>query len=318
MADQTKTPTPVETSFGEGSTFTADFTGDKTKPVIGAGSDGQQESFEDGASQPPEITDADLEDLNEDGTTPDPDDDSHLDPDADANEEPGEEGDEADADAELPVGELGAFDPADEAVVAKFDEVYFKDGKLNPDVLMSEFDANGDKKTLNGATYEYLESLGIPKDFVKEIESNRLALREQANTEFYASVGGKETYDAAFAWGKENYTEAQRTAFNAAKDKGGVEFDDAVEALMARYGKAVPGGVKTAATEKKTPALTLKDRRAASPKKDVTNSAAGGGNKTEGYADAAAHRAALKEAGDDAQKQEAVRKRLRASSWVGR
>lgn len=167
---------------------------------------------------------------------------------------------------------------------------------------------------LNEGTYAYLEDLGIPRDRVQDHLEGLVAKRTAAEAAFYSAIpGGKEGFEAALAWGRETYTDAQREAFNAARDKGGQEAADAVEALMARFARANPNVLP-----KTDPAgRTLRDRRRASPNRVVAAAPGGegGGSAAKGYANEAEYHADLKAAAKDPKKLEETRVRLRASAF---
>jgi hypothetical protein len=163
-------------------------------------------------------------------------------PEADPKDEPAEEDD------------LGEWKD-DPETLEKFDARYFKEGKLDQATLSKEFWSNyakaEDKSTvsLNEATLGYLnDRMGLDKGFVKEVCDSLVA--KQASTEegLYATVGGKESFEAMVKWGKEGgYTPAQRERFNKALKAGGADLEDALAALSARYTKANPDAAKTSA-----------------------------------------------------------------------
>jgi hypothetical protein len=150
----------------------------------------------------------------------------------------------ADAGGEREVPDLGEYEPSDPEVAAKFDEHYFtEDSKLNVSALEKEWFANGkdgQPGTLNEATYKYLEHrLGLPKDVVDGYAEGLVLKAEKSNAEFFAGAGGKERFEQALSWAKEGgYTEAQRSRFNDALNKGGADAEDARDALMGRFSKS--------------------------------------------------------------------------------
>ncbi|MBK3400429.1 hypothetical protein [Methylobacterium ajmalii] len=185
-----------------------------------------------------------------------------------------EDEDKPEGDDEPSEGDLPDYDPDNEETKAAYDKKYFTDGgKVNLQVLSAEYFTNAekgeDKAGLNAGTYAYLEdTLGLDKAAVQEIERGQLALRDQATQAFYTKVGGKEGYEAALAWAKDGgYSEAQRQRYNALLAKGGADFEDAAEALMARYAKAT-GKAAPEAGRRGPP----RGRRPSSPQRDVTGS----------------------------------------------
>ncbi|WP_298951545.1 hypothetical protein [uncultured Methylobacterium sp.] len=191
--------------------------------------------------------------------------------------EPPRDETEAEPDADA----LPDYDPDNEGVRAAYDKKFFTEaGTVNLPALSGEFFANAAKDKdgkggLNEGTYAYLQdTLGLDKAAVQEIERGQMALREQANTAFYGKIeGGKERYEKAIAWAVGGgYSEAQRAAYNEAQTKGGAAFEDAVDALMSRFGRA---SGDTGKPQRRGPPT----RRPSSPQRDVTaGSRAGGGD----------------------------------------
>lgn len=236
----------------------------------------------------------------------------------------GDEGDATEETSEQPE-DLGDWDPDNAETAEKFDARYFKstdDGssELNMDAFASEVAANAAKEegtpVLNEATYGWLKDrMGVSKDYADSIIKGQIALRKQAEDDFYGRVGGKEVYDAKLAWAKDNYTADQKTRFNAAVQKGGAEAEEAIELLNTRWEKAgnkAPGAKRDAGRKGVPP------RRAVSPGKTTTSAEnPGGGGGLKPFADADEHRHAMAEAqrsGDKA-KIALVRKRLAASTF---
>ncbi|GJE18766.1 hypothetical protein [Methylobacterium marchantiae] len=217
-----------------------------------------------------------------------------LEPKAAKAETPEDPAPEEDAPADEPAeGDLPDYDPANEEVQKAYDEKFFtKEGVVNLDALSGEFFTNlakGEGK-LNEGTYGFLKAtLGLDQAAVKEIERGQMALREAADTQFFAKVeGGKANYEAAIKWAVEGgYTPAQRAAYNEAQAKGGAAFEDAVEALMTRAKKG--GAVKAADTS--TRRGPPPSRRPGVPSRDVTGTAraATGGSSGDQFANAAEH-----------------------------
>lgn len=151
--------------------------------------------------------------------------------------------------AEDEAADLGEW-KTDPETQAKFDARYFKEGKLNEAVLSKEFFASKGQKDKDGkalpaglkdSTYAYLQdTLGISKEFAKQVEAGLEANNAKAEQAFTDRVGGVDRYNAALEWGRTNYTPAQRERFNAARLKGGEDFLETVDALMLRYEKANP------------------------------------------------------------------------------
>ncbi|RWI06809.1 MAG: hypothetical protein EOQ89_03505 [Mesorhizobium sp.] len=206
-------------------------------------------------SKPKETVAFDSNDLPDDEENDDVPSQDQSDESDDAGSDQGADQDDAGGDEEGPGGEddLGAFDPEDPEVVAKFDQKYLKeDGFLDLDgVLTQEFWANAEagKEGLNDETYAYLEARGISKAQVKQIEAMATTQKVQseksvveADMKLFQVAGGPDKLQAALKWGKEGgYTADQQARFNKiAKGKDQAAKEEAVLALMARYEKANP------------------------------------------------------------------------------
>lgn len=219
--------------------------------------------------------------------------------------------------------DLGDYNSEDPEVVSKFEARYFKDDGengqvLNTDAFNEELAANlaadPENFNINASSRKFLKDrLGISDALIDNHLKGIKAQTEVNDAAFYATptVGGKEAYEAKLAWGKENYTPAQKEKFNAAIKAGGDSALEAVELLALRYASANKD--EGQAGDQKVPAKSL--GRPVSPKKDVTSSATAGRSAgVEPFASADDHRKALKAAKNDAER-DVVRKRLRVSPW---
>lgn len=223
------------------------------------------------------------------------------------------------AETQEDIPDLGEYNPADAATLAKYDAHYYTpEGSLNKDALTKEFWGN-EGKGLKEGTYAYLtDRLGVSKEFVQEVERGLVA-NQQGQVQAIAGrvhemAGGKASYDAAMTWakGEGGYTKEQQARYDALSLKGGPDFDDAVLALVARHAAANPGAAGRALPN-------LRPRRAVSPARNATagrgETPPGARSQAEAFADNRAYLAALREAGQDRDKQAAVRDRLRASHF---
>lgn len=162
----------------------------------------------------------------------------------------GEAGQEAAGDGGDEAPDVGEFRADDPDVVALYDATYkTPDGALNMEALSGEWWSSAVQSedgvfvgTLKDGTYAYLESLGIPKDVVKDYEKAMVAQAAHVRAEIVAKSGGKDTVEAALKWGREGgYTPAQRERFNAAMRSSDLEtVSDALDALVARYERSNP------------------------------------------------------------------------------
>lgn len=165
------------------------------------------------------------------------------------------EQDEGEASDEEEVVELPDYDPEAENfedIRQQYDKKYFtEEGKLNTDILSTEYWANfekvgGDvsKASLPEGTYKYLrDALGMDKDQVKVIEASLVAKHMQDSQKLYAPFGGVERVQTAVEWAKAGgYNEAQREKFNKAQKEGGENYAEQLELLMSRFRGANKGG----------------------------------------------------------------------------
>lgn len=145
--------------------------------------------------------------------------------------------------------DLGEYKADDPDIKAKFDKRYYKeDGTLDTAALSTEFWANTAKAgdgvgSLNEATYAYLQDvIGIDKASAQKIEKGLVAERQREAAEFHAKVGGADKLEAAISWAVEGgYTQEQRDRYRALQAKGGADFEEAAELLVARFLRAKGG-----------------------------------------------------------------------------
>ncbi len=230
--------------------------------------------------------------------------------DGDAGEEANDEAEGGDDDAPIDVDVPDEFKADDPEVVAQFDKA-FKDenGKLNLVALSTQWWANAQasedgKGHLTPATYDYLDSLGIPPELVKQVEANQQAANATAAQNLYARAGGKANLDAAIAWAVKDgsYNETQKAAFNRAIAAGGNTAEDAIDLLMSRHEKATK-------------------RNSTSPRKSAGEQASAGeasGAEADVFSTREEWLAARKEAGRDTTKQQAVSAKFRRSPNAGK
>jgi hypothetical protein len=112
---------------------------------------------------------------------------------------------------------------------------------LDMAVLTQEFSDTG---ALSEASLKALEGVGIPKDVVDTYIAGQQALIEQAVGKVHALAGGKETFDSMLEWAKANIPEEEKVAFNSSMT-GDINAQKlAVDALKAKYVKAVGSNPK--------------------------------------------------------------------------
>lgn len=199
--------------------------------------------------------------------------------------------------AEKPEGEektpdpdaLPDYDPENPEVTAKYDQKFFsEEGQLDTAALTAEFDANLAKGEggLNEGTYKYLEkTLGLSREAIKQVEAGQVARRAAEEGTLYASFpGGKAGAETAVAWAVENYTPAQKEAYEAARAKGGSAYQDQLELLQARASKA--GALKAPDAAPEAGRRGPPPRRSSTPARSATQGTQPGGaqSSSDGYA----------------------------------
>lgn len=163
------------------------------------------------------------------------------------------EGLQSDSESSLSEEDRGAFDPEDEEQVARFDAAFAnEDGSLDMEGrLTNHFWANieAGKEGLDEGVYQYLESKGIKKSTVKQIEAMAVTNKDVQETSvtkhdhaLFEVAGGPDKLAEALKWGKEGgYTKEQQARFNKVNSGKDLEAKkEAVEVLMARFNKANP------------------------------------------------------------------------------
>ncbi len=143
--------------------------------------------------------------------------------------------------------DLGEYDPKNKKA---FDERYTTNtGLLNMEALEAEVLKNiekggdGAEPTLNENTLRYLElTRGISKEDANFFIQARMQESQKTWDGFVAGVGGIETINAAQAWAKENYTDAQKKNFDAllkSRSKDAQEkLTNEIELMIARWQRA--------------------------------------------------------------------------------
>lgn len=322
VAGQAKPTTAVE--FGRDG---------KAKPAERSG-EGSSANFTQG-----EVTTRDLDAEPPEADANDKDADEPEVGEGDAAEKPAE-GDEAGAEPDKDaVAEeaLPEFDAEKPEVIEAYDGRYFKDvdGKptLDIDKLGEVVYANSQKTDdkgniigkpeLNAGEYAWLEArLGVTREQADETIAGRIALKQQKETAFYTSVGGKDNWDGVLAFAKEKnlYKPEQKAKFNAALKAGGDEAMEQIELLFARAEKAGYRGAGPKPDPKvaQKPASLLGAPRAkkpASPQKSASGAEVRQAGGLKPFENNDEYVAALRAAGTDKAKVEEARKRLAASTY---
>lgn len=239
-------------------------------------------------------------------------------PDAPAEDAPAAETPEDEPAAPELDTDLPDFDPASDEVRTAYDAKYLTevDGKqqLNLNAFNAEAEAHmaAGKLDINKGSREYIKDLMGIDDAGIDTYLSGLESRHTAKvTELYTLAGGSEAYESMLGWarGTGGYDAEAQAKFNSAVTKGGEEAETAIALLKSRFERA--GG--KVASKASVPSLGLRNRRPSSPARKADGQPAV--SKVEGFKDQEAHRVAMLEAGSDNSKVEAVRKRLRASSW---
>lgn len=307
----------LEIGLGAGRVTTADYQGDEANLKDGT-SDGLGLDLSDEGVKQTGI-EANRKESGEEKEEPTDDATASEDaekPKAEKAELDGAEG-EGEVEAELPA--LPTFEAGNEEVVASYDERYLKadpdggDGKvINLEAFTPELEANlkDGKATINEDSYAYLKAkFGISRDAVDMHIKQVIADSAEKDKVFFNHVGGVEAWNSQAKWASENYTPAQKAAFNKAMRAGGQDAVDQLDLLKSRFER---GGGKI---EKVAEEPAKKEKRPASPQKSASGGTASGGPAAQPYADQKEYRVALGAAGEDEAKRREVNRRLNASPW---
>lgn len=257
---------------------------------------------------------------------------------ADGDEPKEEDPKEPDADEPAEGEPLPAWDPENEEVAAAYDAKYIsKDADGNDELNFEAFNAEflakraEGKIDINADSRAYLKArFGISDKVINQHLEGVVALEARAEEKTFLQFGatpeeGKAAFETMVAWGKENYSEAQRARYNAAIDKAksgdDSELQEQFELLKTRYISKNPGKVPAAEAQEAQAAKKIGlQRRPVAPAKTTTNKATPQDTATVGFANAEEHRvaqaAALKlPAKEQAAALSKVRARLVASSF---
>jgi hypothetical protein len=107
------------------------------------------------------------------------------------------------------------------AKISKYSEEFFKTGSLS------------DK------SYKELTELGYPKSVVDQFIAGQKAVLAAEESQVFASVGGKESYDSLIQWAGANLSKEEVDAYNQSVESGNMsQVMFAVKGLQARYANA--------------------------------------------------------------------------------
>ena len=73
---------------------------------------------------------------------------------------------------------------------------------------------------LSDASYDDLESRGLPRDLVSAYVEGQKALMEQSRSEMLGAVGGEEAYKSLTSWAEQNLSDAEIEAYDNAMQSG--------------------------------------------------------------------------------------------------
>lgn len=91
--------------------------------------------------------------------------------------------------------------------------------KANLDFSALEQEYLNDGK-LSDETYEKLAKAGLPKNVVDNYVEGQMAKAQALTNRVYDTVGGEQSYMAMNEWAKQNLSDSEKAAFNAALDSG--------------------------------------------------------------------------------------------------
>lgn len=107
---------------------------------------------------------------------------------------------------------------------------------LSMDSLQQEYNESGQ---LNDKSYEALEKVGIPKEYVDAFIKGQESIAQQTANSLKQEVGGDESYNSLMSWASENLSEAEINAYNTTVNGKNIEATKlAIAGLNARYKNA--------------------------------------------------------------------------------
>ena len=135
--------------------------------------------------------------------------------------------------------------PVEAPADAEVQDVLGKAG-IDFTALSTEFETSGE---LSEATIADLEAKGFPKAVVDQYIAGRQATGEAVVADLYNHTGGQENFDALLAWGGENMSPDEVSAFNAALDSSNMaDTKLAIDGVRARMTTAGAWGEPTLVT----------------------------------------------------------------------
>jgi hypothetical protein len=106
-------------------------------------------------------------------------------------------------------------------------------GAFDISALTQEYTQNGG---LSDKSYKQLEDGGISREMANQYIAGQKALGEQIGNQVKNEVGGQEEYGSMVEWAKNNYTQDQIKAYDAAVNSGNIELAKmAARGLKADY-----------------------------------------------------------------------------------
>ena len=112
------------------------------------------------------------------------------------------------------------------------------DSRQQHEVLdISSFEREyAERGALSEESYKAFENIGIGKNVVDMYIEGRKAIAQAHADEIMNAAGGRAEYEKMTAWASENFSEAEKTAFNSAINSGDIQAARlAATGLNARY-----------------------------------------------------------------------------------
>lgn len=145
---------------------------------------------------------------------------------------PDDTADEPSTDTKIPETPTEADAPSEAETTPDVAEEALAGVGLDLSTYEAEFSDTG---VLSADSYTQLEKAGIPKSVVDQYIEGQKAVAANATTEAHGLVGGADNYKAMLSWATTSLDAADKTAFNAAVDKGGASSKLAIAGLNAQF-----------------------------------------------------------------------------------
>jgi hypothetical protein len=112
-----------------------------------------------------------------------------------------------------------------------------------------EYAANGQ---LSEESYAALAAKHYPRMMVDTWLAGQQSIAQIAHANAVDIVGGQDKFDAMAEWASQNFSEAEKAAFNEAASRPGPSQEQALKGLAARYAASAPPGQRVSGSSART------------------------------------------------------------------